>query len=773
MSQEMHTLGTLDSLPVEVILLVLRLVGLEDLRATLSISKRWFIYAAPIVCERATIRLSGPIPYQLDRTVGSRYRHITEDNLRHLIVYTPPAFLSDKDILTDPQALHHRFEWLWREIFHIFKHVAKLSISEAIPNTDFESHTTTMVPQFTTTTIPVPQMANFLRTLNGMNFLSAIHIDMCSPRLTIERCQNFDDDPNLCAILASIMTHIDHVELRMPTICPDLFSSFEGHMSSGDRDEAGPLTVIINCSISSKDPRLTHKSHSCDCGAWKRGLKTPVSVDRMLEAARLCLPCMPRVKRLRVIHHTFPGLDTVAHDLVDGHNYKVPELDWASLGEIVEEVEEDDRSLFTSAELDESTVKMSEHWIDISNLDLQNGQSVSIKQTLRKTDIGALANRALACRRKSDSTLDVATRCSINTNKLASGRYNFVLEVSFSDGVRWIARVRIINDEKEDLDAISKAMCSEVATMRLVRARTSIPVPVVHDFSGEDDAPAEIGALYVLMDFVHGNHTSGSFGRSIPGHSLVHFAYQFGTILYQLSRLRFEAMGSIVEETHPDSSSSFKVVPMTADTVPVDSVDLQSCTRPMTTSLEYFFTLRQRLNDEALRQNTQPDATLIPATRFLLQAVPSVILPQYLHGPFLLGHPDMHFNNILVDSSYNIVAILDWSDLKVVPIESFATNPEFMTYPGLSAEDNAPILRFREEVVRTVRALAEEHEDNLGKSLADLIGSPKMDLAHRLTYTYPWRVKTDAMLVLRLLYGEQAKWKDFEKLMRDSPMGAS
>lgn len=42
---------------------------------------------------------------------------------------------------------------------------------------------------------------------------------------------------------------------------------------------------------------------------------------------------------------------------------------------------------------------------------------------------------------------------------------------------------------------------------------------------------------------------------------------------------------------------------------------------------------------------------------------------------FAIGHPDFHARNILLDDDWNVTRILDWSGVKMVPVELFCNVP--------------------------------------------------------------------------------------------------
>jgi hypothetical protein len=105
----------------------------------------------------------------------------------------------------------------------------------------------------------------------------------------------------------------------------------------------------------------------------------------------------------------------------------------------------------------------------------------------------------------------------------------------------------------------------------------------------------------------------------------------------------------------------------------------------------------------------------------------------------------LHYNNILVDDEFNITGIIDWSDAQIVPIECFLITPEFVTFPGLSMEENAPIVAFREMFAAALRTKelgttgkndSEEAREGERLFMADLLGTPLWEIVYRCTYSY-------------------------------------
>jgi hypothetical protein len=207
----------------------------------------------------------------------------------------------------------------------------------------------------------------------------------------------------------------------------------------------------------------------------------------------------------------------------------------------------------------------------------------------------------------------------------------------------------------------------------------------------------------------------------------------------------------------------------------VDGEYTQRTVGPFATSLEYFYTVRQGDNRAVLAKHADED-DWATACWILKQALPAMITQNNIHGPFPLCHLDLHFNNILLDDNYNITGIIDWSEAQTVPLERYAISPEFVTFPGLTAEENEPIKAF---CALFVKALKNRErigpQDNISKQspmLSDIVGTPMAELVYRCTYSYPWRALSDARLVLRLLYGKEATLETFKAFYRSATVSS-
>ena len=190
------------------------------------------------------------------------------------------------------------------------------------------------------------------------------------------------------------------------------------------------------------------------------------------------------------------------------------------------------------------------------------------------------------------------------------------------------------------------------------------------------------------MQALPGRHPQSGLARSVPEEHMDKLTDQLADYYHQLSQLRFDRIGRLWCGRTAEEQPSI---------IPVRKVG-----GPFSASLEYFYVLRKSDN-RSIQSKHAGDKEWMTAAWILEQALPSMIVENFIHGPFPLCHIDLHYNNILIDEDFNITGIIDWSDSQTVPLERFHTTPEFVTFPGLSVEQNAPIVAFSEKFATALK----------------------------------------------------------------------
>lgn len=114
-----------------------------------------------------------------------------------------------------------------------------------------------------------------------------------------------------------------------------------------------------------------------------------------------------------------------------------------------------------------------------------------------------------------------------------------VLELAFSDKVYWI--VRVPHQALDDGDRTS--MLSEIATMKMVRRHTSIPIPQIFDFETSADQP--FGYPYILMECLDGRTLPNGLATTIPQQHHGKVAEQLANVFAELQNLTFSRIGRL------------------------------------------------------------------------------------------------------------------------------------------------------------------------------------------------------------------------------------
>ncbi|EJP65969.1 RNase H domain containing protein [Beauveria bassiana ARSEF 2860] len=290
---------------------------------------------------------------------------------------------------------------------------------------------------------------------------------------------------------------------------------------------------------------------------------------------------------------------------------------------------------------------------------------------------------------------------------------NWVIFVSFDDGVQWAFRSprtgceAIISD-----DSVKKMLLSEVATLKVLREKTTVPVPEVYSFrfgvliaSCDND----IGVPYILMSKAAGrslreyhwiNCTTSSFTADplrlpLPDGARENIMRQLGDITGRLSRLRFDKIGSVFE----DGLGSYVVGECLSPALiwqHRDSLEDTAVERgPFTYDGQYLASLISALVGHAKElaaanrwsdyvavganvENSKNVLDFCLAGQVLQQMIPRISMPE---KSYTLFHPDLNLGNIFVDGEFNITCLIDWGSASSGPLSELLTTPGLQTRP--------------------------------------------------------------------------------------------
>jgi hypothetical protein len=239
-------------------------------------------------------------------------------------------------------------------------------------------------------------------------------------------------------------------------------------------------------------------------------------------------------------------------------------------------------------------------------------------------------------------------------------------------------------------------------------------------------------------------------------------------VLFELSNLCFDRIGRISRRANGDKE------------IELVSAEADGANGPLNTSLEHFYAERDAENREIVSVTHPNDPYWLTACWILRITLGHVITGDRIRGPFPLCHLDLHHGNLLFDEEFNLTGVLDWSHAQTVPIERLAVLQEFMTFPGLSDEENRPILEFKSLVVRFLRekeasmTAAEQQtvsEDHVAYTpLSGFLESPRWEIAYFCTYSNPRRALWDAQRAAKIMYGKTISWEQLKEAYGNQPL---
>lgn len=256
------------------------------------------------------------------------------------------------------------------------------------------------------------------------------------------------------------------------------------------------------------------------------------------------------------------------------------------------------------------------------------------------------------------------------------GGMNFHIEILFEDGVRWMARSRRSNATSPPLELRNYIMLSEIATLKFLSERTTVPAPKVFHFNL--DETNSVGVGYILMEKMPGRsfHVSDRITteqkRKVIG--------QLADVYIELQAHPFGMMGSL------NLPGSNDIGPFAQESLADYQDSMLKKHGPFASPNEYFEMYINFILDLITRQeaytNHPVDAFLIH--RYLLESIPSIFPNNGLDdGKFYLKHANDKGDEILVDEDFNITGIVDWEWAHTAPKSMAFKSPLALLPVGL------------------------------------------------------------------------------------------
>jgi hypothetical protein len=251
-----------------------------------------------------------------------------------------------------------------------------------------------------------------------------------------------------------------------------------------------------------------------------------------------------------------------------------------------------------------------------------------------------------------------------------SGAYNLVYTVSFSDGVKWVARIPGHGTSTRFGSLDAQRMNSEYYTMQYIGQHTTMPLPQVHHWETTCDS---IGTPFALMDYVEGQPLDDLWDDDLSESQRLACLSELAGYMSQLSKLRFSGLGPLKF----DQSGQFEKI---GDHIHIIEENGLPWGRTETSSSQKTFI-------ESVWDCYDPEDDDVKGD-FLQRAALAILrlallsIPDYLTSEtqLALRFPDLNSQNILVDADGKITALIDWDMVSAEgAVSGWARYPMWLT----------------------------------------------------------------------------------------------
>ena len=311
----------------------------------------------------------------------------------------------------------------------------------------------------------------------------------------------------------------------------------------------------------------------------------------------------------------------------------------------------------------------------------------------------------MAIRTSQGAALEPGVKCTLQPQPLY-GSFNILFQLNFSDGVSWLlkvpARGHLGTFNKSDAEALK----SEALTMRLIKSQTSIPIPVVYAFDTTLDN--DVKCPYILMEYIDAPPLSvywfdETVSEEVREERRAKILHNLAAITSQLNKFVYDEAGRLLYNDNgevagvgPVRNYNLEAVIQRAEQQVAeaddDEEDFEDCddsplfceAGPFKNPKEFLLWMLDRRESCKLDYTKGTYQLLRMFVQWFLDGVEPP-LDGLGHTRFVLAHPDLDLQNILVSPKGDIRALVDW--------DGVGTVPEFMgnnSYPAFLLRDRDP-----------------------------------------------------------------------------------
>ncbi|KAL9029920.1 MAG: hypothetical protein Q9196_001893 [Gyalolechia fulgens] len=249
------------------------------------------------------------------------------------------------------------------------------------------------------------------------------------------------------------------------------------------------------------------------------------------------------------------------------------------------------------------------------------------------------------------------------------GSHNILFPIRFRDGVQWLLKLPFNGSHNRWDQQSAAALTSEVLTMKLIREKTSIPVPRIYSYDANPANPMK--CPFILMERIEGVALfHGWFSNKPPGDQegfRKHALDEVAKAMVQFKPFTFSKAGALQSNSEDGALhvGAYRKVDHFAEYNRLRLGQRGATTYaqqgPFSNQEDYFLTSLDREDAEMLPPRLQSQRKLLRLfIRWFFQATGD-------SSNFVLTHPDFNLQNILVGDDGTLRGLIDWDGVVAVP----------------------------------------------------------------------------------------------------------
>ncbi|EEP78302.1 predicted protein [Uncinocarpus reesii 1704] len=334
------------------------------------------------------------------------------------------------------------------------------------------------------------------------------------------------------------------------------------------------------------------------------------------------------------------------------------------------------------------------------------------------------------------------------------GSYNICFPVVFTDSEdqisdvestqsaeRWMIRIPLL----PRLAFPEEKMRGEIATMKYIAEKTTIPIPHLFKYSINRDNILNLP--FMALEYIAGKTLHGIDVPCLPDELKSHLFDQLADVYIQLYHQQFDHVGALTLDSNDNwvfqHNRPLTIELNDQELSGMKSSEIIPAHQTYNSTIDYVYAvLKLIFNDFYHGKDSvfnKEDARNYLYGIFASQGiVMEWVDPKDNHGPFILMHGDLRPPNVFVDADLNIISIIDWEWSHTVPPQMFVP-PSWITGQELPAATKKPYdFAFTVYVSQFQRA-AREWEDkhyNPDKKLKFILPLVKLWSKHLMSDTF-------------------------------------